>query len=120
MATTEQAATNNAAKGNTRKGVTEADRRVYTSKEEAQDNRPEGKENWACFQVGDPAGRLRWTWAPYYERALWQVAVEQDHYSIISMEEVPTKEEVSGMLAALPPEDRAALLAQYGGKKGGK
>jgi hypothetical protein len=106
--------------GITRKGVKPEDKRAYTSLEDGQKNRPEGKENWSLFQVTDPAGRMRWTWAPYYERALWQVAVEQDRYSLIATDEVPTKAEVSGMLAALSPEDRAELLTQYAGKKSSK
>jgi hypothetical protein len=63
--------------------------------------------------VTDPTGRHRWTWANYYSSALWQVAVDEDHYSIISMDELPTQSEVAGMLAALSPEDRAILVAQY-------
>jgi hypothetical protein len=100
-------------KGNTRKGVTAEDRRVYHSLDDAQKHRPEGKEKWYLLQVTDPTGRNRWTWAPYWERALWQVAADEDHYSVIDVADLPTRGEVGGMLAALSPEDRAVLIAKF-------
>jgi hypothetical protein len=56
---------------------------------------------------------VRWTWAPYWERALWQVAVEQDGWSVLDVADLPTQSEVAGMLAALSPEDRAVLIAEF-------
>jgi YD repeat-containing protein len=97
---------------NTRKGVTAEDYRLYDTLEDAQAHRPEGKENWACWQVTDPNGRRRFTWAPYGERVAWNV-LEADRWSILDTANAPTKVEVEAMLAALSPADRAALLAQY-------
>jgi hypothetical protein len=108
-----EAAAESPRKGNTRRSTTPEDRRVYPSLAEAQKNRPEGKESWTLFQVTDPTGRHRWTWANYYSTALWQVAVDADGYTIISVDELPTKSEVKGMLAALSPEDRAVLIAEF-------
>jgi hypothetical protein len=102
---------------NTRKAVTEEDKRCYTSLEDATKNRPEGKENWFCFQLTDPTGKVRWIWAPYYDRALWWTAVEHDHWSVIATDDLPSKTEVAGMLQALSPADRAELMKQFAGKK---
>ena len=102
---------------NTRKGVTDDDKKFYTSLEEANKNRPDGKENWWLFQVTDPTGKMRWIWGPYYERILWWLAVEHDKWSIIATDEVPTKVEVGAMLQAMSPADRAELLKQFAGKK---
>jgi hypothetical protein len=104
-------------KPETRRSVTEEDVKVYDSLEEAQKARPEGKPNWSLWQIGDPQGRLRWTWSNYGNAALAQVCIEHDHYSLIAMDDVPTRNEVGAMLAALPAEDRAALIASYAKKK---
>jgi hypothetical protein len=99
-------------KRNSRQGVTPDDKRLYATLEEARANRPEGKENWWLWQITDPAGEHRWTWAPHGERAMWHV-VEADDWTVIDVESVPSKAEVAAQIAALSPEDRAALLARY-------
>jgi hypothetical protein len=100
-----------------RMSITDEDKRVYDSLEDAKKGQPEGKPNWSLYQVTDPNGRIRFVWSGYDSMALWYVASEVDHYSVISMDDVPTKSEVSGMLAALSKEDRAALIKEYAAKK---
>jgi len=97
---------------NTRKGVTPEDVRVYTSLAEARANRPQGKETWDLRQFTSPDSISRWTWAPYGERGLWQVC-EADGWSMINLGDLPAVSDGAGMLAALSPEDRAALLEKY-------
>jgi hypothetical protein len=97
---------------NSRLSVTDEDRQLYPTLNAAQANRPEGKENWWLFQITDPAGEHRWSWGPYAERVLWH-ACEEDGWVVIAVEDVPSKVEVGAMLAALSPEDRAALLTQF-------
>jgi hypothetical protein len=104
-------------KPETRRSITAEDTRVFDTLEEARANQPEGKPNWSLWQIGTPEGKLRWTWHNYGSNALWEVCVEHDHYSIIAMDDVPTKSEVSAMLAALSETDRAALIAAYHKKK---
>jgi|SRR6266852_800696 len=102
----------------TRKNVTAEDKRVYATRKDAEDHRPEGKPKWFLFQVTDANGTVKFTWAPYYSQALWQTVIDHDKsYSIIAIEDAPSKADVQGYLAALSPEDRAELLAAYGKKK---
>jgi hypothetical protein len=97
---------------NSRKGVTEEDVRVYTSLADARANQPEGKENWELWQLTTPDSIARWTWAPYYDRAIRQV-VEEDGWNVATVDSLPTQDEVAAQRAALSPEDRAALLAKF-------
>jgi hypothetical protein len=97
--------------------ITDEEKRVYHSLDEAQASRPEGRENWTLFQVSTKDGKMRWLWAPYYERALWWIDDVERYYSITAMEDLPSKADVASYLAALPEKDRAELLAQYGKKK---
>ena len=100
-----------------RRGITEEDMKSYPSLEEATKNKPEGKESWELWQFSNPEGTMRWIWGPYGERALWWLVVEGDRWSAIAVDDLPTKVEVSAMLQALSPADRAELLKQFAAKK---
>jgi hypothetical protein len=43
-----------------------------------------------------------------------------DGYAFADPGRAPNKDKVAGLLAAMSPEDRAILLAQYGGGRKGK
>jgi len=102
---------------NSRKAVTDEDKKVYASLEDAQKSKPDGKENWALWQFTSPDGKVRWIWGPYGQKCLWWLAVEHDQWSAIAVDDLPSKTEVAGMLQALSPADRAELLKQFAGKK---
>jgi hypothetical protein len=85
---------------------------IYDDLEEAKEHRPLGRDAWTLFQVTNSDG-TRFIWGPTFERALYWVTIEMDKtYSIVSMDEIPSKTEVAGMFAALSAEDRAALLKE--------
>src|SRR5262245_40028079 len=95
------------------------DRRVFASLEEAQNSGHSnmGDKGWAVFVVMTPAGKQFFTVAPSHAEAIVNAA-RHDGYGASTAGKVPTKDKVAGMLAQLSPEDRAALLTQFAGKKG--
>jgi hypothetical protein len=70
--------------GNTRKGITRDDKTIYASLEEANANRPQGKELWRLFSVTGAAGRTRWTWAPHAGAALKRCTLA-DGYTVVDL-----------------------------------
>ena len=97
--------------------ITEEDKRVYDSLDEAKENRPEGRENWSLFQIGDKHGKQWFVWSMHYHTALWWVVVDHlQEYSVNAMEDLPSKADVASYLASLSEKDRGEVLAQY--KKG--
>jgi hypothetical protein len=97
--------------------ATAEEKRLFDSIAEATAGKPD-RPSWALFQITDPKGRQRFTWAPYYASALWQAVIDTDEsYSVVAVDELPSKVEVDGYLAALSPKEREELLAKYGKKK---
>jgi hypothetical protein len=97
---------------NTRKGTRPEDYKVFTNLEEARGGRPDGKQAWQLWQITSPDGVHRWIWCGWGSEGLWELCV-QDGWSMISMEDVPSKVEVSAMLTALSSADREELLKQF-------
>jgi hypothetical protein len=96
--------------------VTEEEARVYDDAATANENKPD-RESWHLFQITDPKGRQRFTWAAYYSAALWRIVIDTDKsYAITAVEDLPSKAEVSGYLAALSPKEREEVLKQFGKK----
>jgi hypothetical protein len=97
--------------------VTDEEKTLYATIEEAQDNKPD-RPSWSLFQITDPKGRQRFAWGPFGERVLWWAVVEADKaYSVLSTADAPSKTDVAGFLAALSTKDRDELLKQFAGKK---
>jgi hypothetical protein len=99
--------------------TTPEERATYGSVEEANEARPTRRPKWRLFTVTDPTGATRYTWCPYKELAVFRVALS-DGYRVADPGRAPSKDKVAELLAAMSPEDRAALLAQYGGGRKGK
>jgi hypothetical protein len=99
--------------------ITPEEKRAYATAEEATKNRPARRASWKLYPVTDPKGVTRFVWAGYRDTAVKWVA-EADGYSVGDPGETATKEKVAGLLASLSAEDRAALLAQFGGKRPAK
>jgi hypothetical protein len=91
---------------------------TFPSVEEARAAKPEKHAKWKLWSVTCPDGQSCYVWADGIGHALRQVAIK-DGYSTTCLDRKPVNPAlVSGMLAALSAEDRAAILAQYVGKKG--
>jgi hypothetical protein len=84
----------------------------FLTAQEAQAAKPVN-DHFKLFQVCDLAGRAVYAWARDYDRAIAVVA-RSDGYKAISAGNAPTADKVEDMLAQLPAEQRAALLARYG------
>ncbi len=95
----------------------------FPSADEARSaGKPEKHPKWKLWQVTDPKGGVRFLWADGLGHALRLIS-QADGYSALSLDRKPANPAlVAGMLAALSPDDRTALLAQYlpSGKKAGK
>jgi hypothetical protein len=88
--------------------------------EEARAAKPEKHPKWKVWRIGAPTGGERFVWADGIGHALRQAALA-DGYGATCLDRKPVSRElVGGLLASLSPEDRAALLSQYAGKKAGK
>jgi hypothetical protein len=87
-----------------------AHRGPFSTPEEAQAFKPES-EHFKLYQVTDPQGTVRYTWANGNNSALANVVLAAGwSFSVLG---TVSKDKVAGMLAQLTPEERAALLAQY-------
>jgi len=64
-----------------------------------------------------PDGVHRWVWCAYGEEGLWALCVETDGWFCTAVDDAPSRNEVAGMLTALSPEDRVALLAEFAKNK---
>src|SRR5262249_39092145 len=88
-------------------------RTVFGTVEEARAAKPEKHPKWKVWRVVGPNGGARFVWSDGIGHALRQVA-QADRYAATCLDRKPVnKQAVAGMLAALSPEERAALLAQY-------
>jgi hypothetical protein len=106
---------------NSRKGVTAEDRKVYANLDEARKGRPQGKEAWFLYGATRPDGQKRFTWAPYAEKALYQIMIGHEKYQIEWVEDLPTVDDAEAVVNALPDEAREAFIAKLlAGKKAKK
>jgi len=71
------------------------------------------------FRVCWPGEQPCFCWTDGNDRAVAMVAKSKGA-SVGRNDKIPTSEAVSAMLTALTPETRAAILAQFSGKKAGK
>jgi hypothetical protein len=92
---------------------------VFDSEEDARGAKPEKHPKWKVWEVSGPNGQPRYVWADGIGHALRQVATA-DGYTARCLDRKPMNPAlVAGVLAALSPEERAAVLAPYlaSGKK---
>jgi hypothetical protein len=92
--------------------ITDAEKRVFTSLEEARAAKPDRK-NWRLYQLTGASGALSWTWAPDEDKAISWYAYAQKLCSALDLAKIPTKAAAAGILAALPAEDRSELLKEF-------
>jgi hypothetical protein len=85
-------------------------RGMFPTEAEAQAAKPEGTK-LRMFRVTKD-GTTRVTWAGNHEGALAQAA-KVDGYACSAVGKAPDKEKLAAGLAALDPETRAILIAQY-------
>jgi hypothetical protein len=92
---------------NSRKGVTEADRKVYDNLEEARASRPAGKEAWSLFVVSGLQGGPRYIWDSNYSSALWNASTEAE---VTIVDDLPTVDDAKDLVSKLTQSERDALL----------
>jgi hypothetical protein len=87
--------------------------KVHLTEQDARKDKPAKKEKWKVWTVPCPGKPARFVWADGIGHAIKQVAVA-DGYTARCLDGKPvTKEAVAGLLAAMSPQERDALLAQY-------
>jgi hypothetical protein len=91
--------------------VRKVERPIYGSAQEARE-RPHANSKWRVFQITTPDGGALYTWAGDLVTAIYNVALAAG-YKASSLEQAPSKDKLAASLAALSPEDRAALIALY-------
>jgi hypothetical protein len=92
---------------------TEEDRRLYDTLEAAKAaGRPADFAGWKLFELRDAQGQVRYTWAPGRSDVMVRAA-RAAGYVANELGKAATPAKAAAMLAALSPEDRAALIAQY-------
>jgi hypothetical protein len=86
---------------------------VFGTVEEARAAKPADRPKWRLWRVVSPAGQERYLWADGIGHALKQIA-QADGYQAVNLDSKPMNPAaVAGILAAMSPEDRAILIAQY-------
>jgi hypothetical protein len=121
MATTNTTAGTNGQAKQPMKFSTEEDRKIRATAEEARAaGRPADFPRWRLIEVlkdGKPVG---YTWVPHPDHGIIRAA-KRDGYVAAELGKGASKEKAGAILAALCPEDRTAVLAQYlPAKKSGK
>jgi hypothetical protein len=87
--------------------------KVHLTEDEARKDKPAKKDKWKLWTVTSTGKPARFVWADGIGHALKQVA-QADGYTARCLDGKPvTKEAVAGLLAAMSPQERDALLAQY-------
>jgi hypothetical protein len=85
---------------------------VFGTAEEARAAKPEKHPKWKVWKVAGPNGAERYLWADGVGHALRQIALA-DGYAAACLDKQVNKATLAAGLAALTPEERAILIAQY-------
>jgi hypothetical protein len=85
----------------------------FGTRPEAEANKPAAGGKLKLFAVTNPEGLTLWAWSWDSGGALAIVA-KAAGFSAAPAEKPVSKEQVAGLLASLPAEERQALLAQLG------
>jgi hypothetical protein len=94
------------------------DRRTFASAEEARAGGPqEGCERWRVWSVSGPGGAPVYLWASNFSMSMVRGG-QALGITAVCLDKPVNKEAVAAGLAAMSPEERAALLAQFMPERG--